>query len=148
MNEFTSPLQFAADALGRELTAAQSLLKHQAEAVNAARAKREQTAARIKEIEAAIKQINDLSKTGVPSKERVAKYYLMSRSGESRGHYVEKFSDGTFACTCQGFTFNKHCWAVDTINTGRDTGKYGYLLGDYVFDRQRDEAKAYSVKDK
>lgn len=50
-----------------------------------------------------------------PPKERGSFYYFYSRSGESGGHYVERFAGGQTTCSCQAGVFGRKCWAQERV---------------------------------
>ena len=127
-----NPYQVALDSLNRELVAAkQAVDEANKVAIEKSRAR--------DSIKAAIASIEAL----VPKSARTAKYWFSSRTSSSRpGHYVEKFADGTVKCSCEGFNYNKTCWAVAKVKTTSDwiLKPYVFGLGDRVFDQRRDAA--------
>jgi hypothetical protein len=46
-----------------------------------------------------------------------ARYYVASKSGLTRGHYIYRYSDGSVDCTCPGFVNRGYCWASTKIKS-------------------------------
>lgn len=64
------------------------------------------------------------------------RYYVRSRSGNSEGHYIVRYTDGTIDCSCPGFLNRQSCWATKS-------NQYQYnswVLSTATFDVNRREA--------
>lgn len=69
-------------------------------------------------------------------------YFVPSKSGRRYGHYIEVFEDGV-RCTCPGFLNRGYCHASRSIQEGKGTFGYIWLLTHSEFDSQRDRALDY-----
>lgn len=66
-------------------------------------------------------------------------YHLDSRTDFLRkpGHFIERYGDGTFKCSCEAGRYGGRCWAVDEIEKnikGGDTKSFSYPLVNGSFD--------------
>lgn len=67
----------------------------------------------------------------VPAPRELA--YLSSRTGDSVGHFIERFPDGRTTCSCPAARYNHSCWAQKVISYLRNRGdqSYGYPATDF-----------------
>lgn len=47
------------------------------------------------------------------------RYFVASKSGTTKGHYITLFSDATVDCSCPGFVNRGYCWASNKVKTSR-----------------------------
>jgi len=43
------------------------------------------------------------------------RYFVASRSGLTKGHYIRLYADGSVDCTCPGFINRGYCWATNKV---------------------------------
>jgi hypothetical protein len=88
--------------------------------------------------------------TSALPKERGEFYYFPSRSGESGGHYIERFKDGTMTDTCQAGQFGRACWARTSLSNmaeyTRSLYRSGYTASE--FDVRAKEASATALRNR
>lgn len=107
------------------------------------RLKRDEIKAEIDSLKLAQKTVAEaVEKTSKP-KVRGEFYFRPSRTGESGGHYIESFKDGTTRCSCQAGQFGGDCWAQREVKRPFGLGSIGrryYNAQD--FDRLFNEARS------
>jgi hypothetical protein len=103
----------------------------------------------IKDLKTARDTVAKAVKSALP-KERGEFFYFPSRSGESGGHYIERFKDGTMTDTCQAGQFGRACWARTSLSNmaehTRSLYRSGYTASE--FDVRAKEASATALRNR
>lgn len=84
------------------------------------REKRDAIKAEVELLEKARKAVADVAPKPETIRKRGSFYYLPSRTGESGGHYIERFLDNKeplTRCSCQAGMFGRRCWAQEEVRT-------------------------------
>jgi vacuolar-type H+-ATPase subunit I/STV1 len=77
-----------------------------------------------------------------PAVERGNFYYLSSRTGDSAGHYVERWNDGKTKChSCQAARYNGKCWAATQVSAYPSYGRLFYSAAQFDKDAAAAAAK-------
>lgn len=68
-------------------------------------------------------------------------YHLDSRTNylSKSGHFIERYADGTFKCSCEAGRYGGRCWAVDAIEKNIKSGdnkSFSYPLANAEFDKR------------
>jgi hypothetical protein len=75
-------------------------------------------------VEKAVEYLKGLDSQPKPMAPRML-WYFKSRSGKTIGHYVERFQDRTYKCSCPGFQFRESCWATKEAARAYDNYNLG-----------------------
>jgi cell division protein FtsB len=100
--------------------------------------------AEIKELKLARDTVAKAVTQSIP-KERGQLFHRASRTGESGGHYIERFKDGTMTCTCQAAIYGSECWAQRELRISGNAYKFWGTAT--AFDREVAAARARSLGD-
>lgn len=73
------------------------------------------------------------------------RFYIPSKSGSTKGHYVYRYADGTVDCNCPGFVNNKKCWASTQVKGSR-YGLSAWIGSVHDFDTLRNSTFNYSYR--
>lgn len=58
-------------------------------------------------------------KAPVFTKTARTRYFVASKSGLTKGHYITRFSDNTVDCNCPGFVNRGYCWASNKVKASQ-----------------------------
>ena len=121
----TSPLQTVYDDLELRLTKKNAELL----AAQTALATLEDERYDLQEAVNAIKNLIG-AETLTPKPQRIGMFKVASRSAPRTrpGHFIEQFKDGSWKCSCEGFTFNGYCWASDKIRNSTTYGRAPFTI--------------------
>jgi len=70
------------------------------------------------------------------------RYFVASRSGLTKGHYIRLFYDGSLDCTCPGFVNRGYCWATNKVKANASALPM-WTRSHTMFDSNRNTALAY-----